>query len=119
MKLTRSQKKAKLAKAAEELIEQMLEWDESNERPNLTQIEDAVLALRQRFGQELVSVVVAGQEARQPVQAPLCPTCGEPMRDKGRKGKALESRLGELELMRGYYYCSRCESGVFPPGPTT
>lgn len=119
MKLTRAQKKAKLAKAAEELIEQLLDWDEATERPNLTQIEEAVLAVRQRFGQELAGVVVEGQEAQQPAQTPLCPTCGEPLRDKGRKRKAVESRLGGLRVERGYYYCARCEGGVFPPGPAT
>jgi hypothetical protein len=119
MALTRAQKEAKLAKAAQEAIQQLLEWDEKNPRPNLTQIEDIVLAVRQRLGQELASVVMEGQEAQQPAQLPLCPTCGEAMRYKGRKGKALESRVGGLEMERGYYHCAHCESGLFPPGPTT
>lgn len=119
MALTRAQKRAKLAEAAEEAIERLLDWDEENPRPNLTQIEDIVLALRQRLGREFASVVMEGQEAQQPAQAPLCPRCGEAMRNKGRKGKAVESRLGGLQIERGYYYCPHCESGVFPPGPTT
>ena len=119
MKLTRAQKEAKLAKAAEEAVQELLEWDEKNPQPNLTQIEEVVLALRARIGQAMTEVVLAGQEAQQPVEAPLCPTCGEPMRYKGRKGKTLESRLGGLAMERGYYYCARCESGLFPPGPPT
>src|SRR4051812_18240586 len=73
MQLTRAQKKAKLEAAATELIEQMLDWDEKNQRPNLTQIEDEVLKLRQQFGEEMAGVMLAGQEARQPVENPLCP----------------------------------------------
>jgi len=70
MKLTRAQKEAKLRKAAEEVIASLLEWDEENPAPNLTQIEDEVLLLRQRFGQEMVAAVVEGQEAQQPAANP-------------------------------------------------
>jgi hypothetical protein len=119
MKLTRAQKRAKLQAAAEKLIEQLLDWDELNTRPNLTAIEDEVLKLRRQFGEEMVDTVVAGQENRQPAETPLCPTCGKPMRYKGRKAREVESRLGGIELERGYYYCSNCESGSFPPRPAT
>ena len=119
MKLTRAQKKAKLAKAAEALIEQLLDWDEQTPAPNLTQIEDEVLALRQRFGAEMVSAVLAGQEAQQPAEAPHCPRCGGVMRTKGRKRKAVESRLGGVAVERDYYYCACCASGLFPPGRAT
>jgi hypothetical protein len=58
MKLTRAQKKAKLEAAAAVLIEQLLDWDEANGRPNLTAIEDEVLKLRQQFGQEMAAALV-------------------------------------------------------------
>jgi len=116
MQLTRAQKKAKLEAAAAELIEQMLDWDEKNQRPNLTQIEDEVLKLRQQFGEEMAGVMLAGQEARQPVENPQC---GKPMRYKGEKRKDVESRLGGMEVERGYYHCINCASGFFPPRPTT
>ena len=119
MKLSRAQKKAKLEAAATELIEQMLDWDEKNERPNLTQIEDEVLKLRQQFGQEMARVMLEGQVAREPVENLLCPACGKPMRYKGQKRKDVESRLGSMEVERGYYYCTSCASGSFPPRPTT
>ncbi len=119
MKLTRTQKKAKLQAAAEKLIEELLDWDELNTRPNLTAIEDEVLKLRQQFGQEMADTVVAGQENRQPVANPVCATCGKAMRYKGGKERDVESRLGGLEVARGYYYCGSCASGSFPPGRTT
>jgi DNA repair exonuclease SbcCD ATPase subunit len=119
MELTRAQKKAKLQAAAEKLIEQMLDWDETNTRPNLTAIEDEVLKLRQQFGQEMAEVLVEGQEMRQPVEAPPCPQCGKAMRNKGQKRKAVTSRLGGIEVARGYYHCGACESGSFPPGRPT
>lgn len=117
MKLTRAQKREQLQRRAEEIIDRLLEWEERNEAPNLTQIEDEVLRLRQEFGQEMVSAVIEGEEAKQPVENPKCPTCGKTMRYKGQKGKEMESRLGGLKLTRGNYYCNRCKSGLFPPGP--
>jgi hypothetical protein len=119
MKLTRAQKEAKLSQAVAEAIQELLDWDEGNPRPNLTQIEEAVLALRERLGQAMAEVVLAGQEAQQPVAVPTCLHCGQPLLYKGRKRKAVESRLGGLETERGYYYCARCESGLFPPGRAT
>ena len=119
MKQTRAQKKAKLQASAERLIEQLLDWDEENARPNLTAIEDEVLKIRQQFGQGMVDVMVAGQEARQPIEAPPCPQCGKAMRYKGQKRKEVASRLGAIEVERGYYHCATCESGSFPPGQPT
>ena len=119
MKLTRAQKEAKLRKAAEEVIQAMLDWDEENRTPNLTQIEDEVLVLRQRFGQEMVTTIAGGQEAQQPVENPKCEKCGAEMRYKGAKGRTVESRVGVLAVERGHYYCACCKSGFFPPGPAT
>ena len=115
MTMSRNQKQAKLEAAAAALIEELLEWDEQNEKPNLTQIEDVALELRQRFGQEVALTLAAGQVARQPAEAPVCATCGKAMRSKGEKTKTVESRAGGLEIERGYYYCRDCESGNFPP----
>jgi len=119
MKLSRAQKRAKLEEAATELIERLLDWDEENEAPNLSEIEDEVLELRRRFGQELAETVVEGQESHQPAGNPICTECGEEMRSKGKKRKGVESRVGSLEVERGYYYCRRCKRGIFPPGQAT
>ncbi len=119
MEQTRAQKKAELQKAAEALIEQLLDWDEATKRPNLTQIEDEVLAIRQEFSQALTAVVVESQGAQQPALEEQCPTCGGALRYKGQKRKKVETRVGTVEIQRGYYYCPQCKKGVFPPGPAT
>jgi hypothetical protein len=117
MKRTRSQKAEQLRKAADEVIEALLDWDEGNEAPTLREIEDEVLWLRQRIGQAMVGVVVGGQAEQQPVENPRCEGCGEEMRYKGQKERGVESRVGGIQVERGYYYCTRCKSGIFPPGP--
>jgi hypothetical protein len=117
MEHTREQKRAALLAQAEALIEAFLDWQEQVERPNLTQIEEVALALRGRFGQELAASAIGDQEAQQPAASPACPTCGAELRYKGQKALDIESRLGLLAVERGYYYCARCHSGLFPPGP--
>lgn len=119
MKQTRVQKETQLRKAADEMIEAFLAWDEENSAPNLTEIEEVILALRRRMGEEMLGVALGGQEQRQPVESPLCPECGAKMRTKGQKRRAVESRVGGIEMERGYYYCACCQSGIFPPGPAT
>jgi len=119
MQETREQKKKRMVQAADAVIEAMLDWDAEHATPNLTQIEDEVLALRQQFGQALMGVVVGGQMAVQPATGVKCPHCGEEARFKGQKHKDVESRTGGLDIVRGYYYCARCRSGFFPPGQAT
>ena len=115
-KLTRAEKKAALMQRAEALIEQMLEWTETTAQPNLTQIEDIALDLRQQFGQALSESAIASQENVAPLHLPPCPQCGKPMRPKGAKDKTVVARVGALKLERSYFYCPACEQGLFPPG---
>jgi hypothetical protein len=119
MKLTSAQKAEKIREAAEEAIARLKKWEAENSAPNLTQIEDEVLAVRQQFGEALVAVLVEGQEAQQPVAGPVCEQCGGEMTYKGQKGRSVESRVGEVAIVRGHYYCAHCRSGLFPPGLAT
>lgn len=115
-KLTRVQQKEQLLAEAERLIEQMLDWTAQTERPNLTQIETIVLELRRQFGKTLAENAIAAQATAQPVAAPSCPQCGQPMHCKGSKAKTVVSHVGDLHLERTHYYCPTCEDGLFPPG---
>ncbi|MBO9337362.1 MAG: hypothetical protein J7464_01445 [Chloroflexus sp.] len=116
MKRTREQKRAALLAQVGALIDEFLDWEEGAERPNLTEIEDAVLKVRERFGRVLAESAIEEQEAQQPAEAPMCPSCGKRLRYKGWKGLDIESRLGLIEVERGYYSCACCHSGFFPPG---
>lgn len=119
MKKSRSQKKAELQEASEQLIEQLLDWEEKHEGPNLSKMEAEILTLRKAFGEAMLRVAIEGQESRQPVGPVKCAGCGGKMSNKGGKERDLSSRLGELAIERGYYYCPHCKAGVFPPGRAT
>lgn len=115
MKRSRQQKKADLMNKAEQLIDQLLEWEAQADRPNLTQIEDIVLKLRKELGQEMAEALLDEQAERTPVPGPTCPKCGKEMHYKGQRKKRVESRAGGLEVERGYYVCRACGETIFPP----
>jgi len=116
MKRTRQKQKADLMSKAEQLIDQLLDWESQTERPNLTQIEDIVLKLRKELGQEMAETLLEGQAERTLVPGPACPKCEKEMHYKGQRKKQVESRAGGLEVERGYYVCRACDETIFPPG---
>jgi hypothetical protein len=116
---SRGAMKAELMKKAEAVIDELLDWHQETEQPNLTQVEGKVLELRQRLSEQMAETVIEHQAAVRPVPGPSCAGCGAEMRYKGLKDKTVLSWVGELKLERGYYYCDQCRAGLFPPGPTT
>ena len=108
--------KAELMKQAEAVIDELLAWHEVTERPNLSQVEEKVLELRQRLSEEMAVTVIEHQAAVRPVPGPKCTQCGQEMHYKDMKEKTVTSWVGALNLERGYYYCDQCRTGFFPPG---
>ena len=108
--------KAELMKKAERVIDELLAWPQATERPNLSQVEEKVLELRQRLSEEMAVTVIGHQAAVRPVPGPKCGCCGQEMHYKDMKAKTVTSWVGALRLARGYYYCDRCRTGLFPPG---
>jgi hypothetical protein len=111
----RTDLKSELMTEAEGIIDELVAWTAETPAPNLTQIEDVVLKLRQRLSERMALAVIEAQASVRPVPGPSCATCGREMHYKDRKGHTVESRVGQLPLARGYYYCETCTSGLFPP----
>jgi hypothetical protein len=113
---SKEKKRVRLMVKAASVVEAYLEWEEKNPRPDLMQIEDIALKLRKEFGQEITQIAVEEQQTRTPAPGPECVKCEKEMHYKGEKRRQVESRTGNLQLMRGYYYCAECREGIFPPG---
>lgn len=115
MKRKRAEVKAELLQKAELLIDQLLEWNDQTQAPDLTQIEEIVLKLRKQLGEQMALAVMDAQETKRPSPGPLCPSCQKEMHYKDVKANTVDSRVGTLRLERGYYYCQTCRTGLFPP----
>ena len=116
MKSAREKRKVRLMKKMEKAIEELLDWEEKTDKPNLTQIEEQVLNLRQQVSEEMAKEVIESQEAKRPVPGPACRICGNEMQYKGQKGVRTQSWIGDLKIERGYYHCPECKESLFPPG---
>lgn len=119
MKRSREQIKAELLKRFEQEVDELLEWQEQSQSPNLSQFEDEILAARKEISIALLEEMLQGEEQREPVEAPRCAKCGQPMEGKGKQPQVIETRVGTLRQEREYYYCAHCKVGVFPPGSPT
>jgi hypothetical protein len=118
MKRSREQIKAELLKRFEQEVDELLDWQEQSQAPNLSQFEDEILAARKQISIALLEEMLRGEEQREPVEAPHCEKCGQPMEGKGKQPQVVETRVGTLQTEREYYYCTHCKAGFFPPGST-
>jgi len=118
MRNSREARKAGLMKRLESAVEELLDWDEGADKPNLTQIEGIVLKLRKQVSEEMAMELIQAQEAKQPVPGPPCRCCGGEMQYKGQKEVNTQSWAGDLKIERGYYHCPKCKDSLFPPGRT-
>lgn len=116
MRESREARKARLMKKLESAVDELLDWEEGTDKPNLTQIESKVLQLRRQVSEEMAQELIGAQEAKQPVPGPPCQSCAREMAYKGQKLVRTQSWVGELQIERGYYYCPECKESLFPPG---
>ena len=62
--------KLELMKKVEAVIDELLDWQEVTEEPNLSQVEEKVLDLRQRLSEQMAVTVIEHQAAVRPVPGP-------------------------------------------------
>jgi len=106
---------AQLHRRINGLVDKALSEAKKEKPLSLGDIEEIVLAIRAKIGQEIAQALV-DEQATVSVPGPSCPQCGREMHYKGRKKRRIISRGGEVDWERPYYYCETCRRGVFPPG---
>lgn len=114
MPLDKKALKARLLAQYANHLDEILEQVEDEKARHLSEIEAMALKVRQEVGQEVSEALAVHESDKQAVDV-VCPDCQEVMRYKGRKGKWMKTRSGDVRVEREYYYCERCQSGHFPP----
>jgi hypothetical protein len=114
MPLDKKALKARLLAQYANHLDEILEQVEAEKALQLSEIEALALKVRQEVGQEVSEARAVHESDKQAVDV-VCPDCQEVMRYKGRKGKWMKTRSGDVRVEREYYYCERCQSGHFPP----
>ena len=113
MSKTRADIKAKLLAQYESILDDVLSQDEAS--VTLTQIEELALRARAEIGRQVTAALL--EAAKGQTRGGLrCTGCGQTLRNKGEKHRYLRTRSGDVEVERTYYYCSKCQAGLFPPG---
>ena len=106
--------KDELIKAYEDKLDRLFETLDPQAELHLNDIEEAALALRKEVGQEFTQALVNKQNQPK-IPDIMCPTCEQRMQNKGKKGKHISTRSGEVDIERPHYYCANCGTGFFPP----
>jgi hypothetical protein len=94
-------------------------WREGHPEASIDEIVRQVTPRRRALMGEVVVELACQHGSGVSVEGLVCEGCGEPLAYKGEPKRAVIHGEGEAELSRAYYYCDRCEAGLFPPGSAT
>jgi len=111
-RLSRAEMKAILMERSESLVDQLLDWEGESPRMTFNEIEDAALELRRQLGLDVTGLLLEETAHNGSISddgaEPTCPKCGEGMQYAGDRPYSLETRLGTVDLKRGFYACPAC-----------
>jgi RNase P subunit RPR2 len=103
-----------------DILADMAAWRAAHPTATLAEIESALderlAALRRRMLTDTIATSPqADWSARPPDTRPTCPTCGVPLRPRGKRTRQLRTAGGDITLDRTYGVCPACGAGLFPP----
>ena len=108
--------RAEFMKAASEMYEELRQWRAQHLGASIDEIAEQITPKRRELMGHLM-VQLAGQHGDgEVIEGVSCPECGEAMSYKGKPRRDVIHKEGEEALVRSYYYCARCQAGLFPPG---
>ena len=84
---------------------------------SLSQIEDLLMEVRDRFAQQMIDSALARQAHAHPDAPPeyhRCPSCQRPLPTDDPNPRITQTRLGEAAWAEPQAYCDRCRRAFFP-----
>ena len=115
----KAKEKARLQAQFEQMWEELWQWRKEHPEAKLDEIVQQVTPRQRALMGELVVQLAKQAGSGVSVVGLVCEGCGELLVYKGEPKRDVIHLEGEAELSRAYYYCDRCEAGLFPPGSTT
>ena len=102
------------AEAGAAVEAELAAWRAAHPRATLTEIELAVEAATARVRAYWLGELTRPEEG---TGRPPCPTCGGPLRRRGRRTRRVlvAHQARPLELERAYLWCPACRAGLSPP----
>jgi hypothetical protein len=85
----------------------------ARQTPDFEAWESLVLDAARRGGAGVLGTVLSHWQQHAPCEVIRC-TCGQRMRNRGRRGKRLLTTLGRVDFARSFYQCEPCAQGRFP-----
>jgi hypothetical protein len=111
--------KERLVAQFEAMYEALYVWRAAHPEASFDEIASQVTPLRRMLIGELLEQLARQHGSGQVAEGMVCEVCGEALAYKGEPKRDVEHLEGESHLKRAYYYCARCEGGIFPPGPAS
>lgn len=92
MPFNQTQRRAALIAQFEKELDDLLEWENQAEKPDLSAIEEVVLVARQRLGQILTQDLIQAQATQLEAEAelPTDPHTGRKLQPKGKKNGSVK-----------------------------
>jgi hypothetical protein len=107
---------AEFMAAVAEMYGELRQWRANHPGASFDEIASQVTPRRRALMGRLL-VQLAGQHGDgEVIEGVSCPDCGQAMSYKGTPSRDVLHKEGERELVRAYYYCAQCKTGLFPPG---
>lgn len=103
---------AKLRMEVEGHIKALVAGYAASERKSIDEIETAALSIGQQVREAALKAMVEARPTEESDK--VCPSCGGRVHAKGQRSKWVQTRAGEVQLKRHYYYCEGCGTGFFP-----
>jgi len=116
-RLSREGRRAAYLEKAGQLFDGMESWYDQHANASFGEIEGEAREERRKLMGETLGILINGRDTGNPVEAPRCQKCEQPMEFEGYRRWAVHGLEGDTVLERAYYVCPEgCGEAIFPPG---